>query len=186
MSYRNNCLTPKFLIKEVIKKYPQLPKKTFKNYSDYILYRRWINNGTSTIHQVVEWLKRNRLKINGPIYCWNKIENIRIKKNYQTTFTLSVKGTHRFDSEGVISKNTAADLMKLAMIEIYQDLPKISPQTKMLLQVHDELVFEVPEKEVTEVAKFVEEAMEKVYKLRAPVETHVEVGDNWGNLKRIA
>jgi DNA polymerase-1 len=83
-------------------------------------------------------------------------------------------------------QGTAADLMKLAMIEIYQGLPKVSQETKMLLQVHDELVFEVPEKEVKEVAKFVEQAMEKVYKLRAPVETHIEVGENWGELKRIA
>ncbi|MDD2807231.1 MAG: DNA polymerase I [Patescibacteria group bacterium] len=80
-------------------------------------------------------------------------------------------------------QGTAADLIKLAMIEIYQDLPKFSPATKMLLQVHDELVFEVPNNEITKVAKFVADYMEKIYKLRAPVETHVSVGPNWGELK---
>lgn len=80
-------------------------------------------------------------------------------------------------------QGTAADLIKLAMIEIHRDLPKFSPQTKMLLQVHDELVFEVPNNEIKKVAKFVADYMEKVYTLRAPVETHVSVGPNWGELK---
>jgi len=82
-------------------------------------------------------------------------------------------------------QGTAADLIKLAMIEIYQDLNKISPQTKMLLQVHDELVFEVPEEEIKNVADFVENSMEKVYKLRAPIAVEIEVGENWGELKKL-
>ncbi|MFA6215447.1 MAG: DNA polymerase I [Patescibacteria group bacterium] len=83
-------------------------------------------------------------------------------------------------------QGTAADLIKLAMIEIYQKLPKISPESKMILQVHDELVFEVPAAEVKKVAAFVKTEMEKVYQLRAPVEAEVEAGDNWGDLKEIA
>ncbi len=82
-------------------------------------------------------------------------------------------------------QGTAADLLKLAMIEIYIDLPKISPKTKMLLQVHDELVFEVPKGEEKIIGKFVEEKMKEVYKLRAPIAVEVESGDSWGNLKII-
>ena len=80
-------------------------------------------------------------------------------------------------------QGTAADLIKLAMIEINKKLPKISSQAKMILQVHDELVFEVPEKDVKEVAKFVTEAMCSVMKLRAPIEVEVLTGDNWGELE---
>lgn len=79
-------------------------------------------------------------------------------------------------------QGTAADLIKLAMIEIHKKLSSISPKTKMILQVHDELVFEVPDKEVKKVAKFIAEAMNGVYKLRAPIETEVGAGDSWGNL----
>lgn len=82
-------------------------------------------------------------------------------------------------------QGTAADLIKLAMIEIHKKLPKVSPDTKMILQVHDELVFEVPEKEVAKVAKFVEDEMNGVYKLRAPIETEVGVGSSWGTTKKI-
>ena len=56
-------------------------------------------------------------------------------------------------------QGTAADLIKLAMIKIGSDLPKISPHAKMILQVHDELVFEVPENDVKKVAEFVKEKM---------------------------
>lgn len=80
-------------------------------------------------------------------------------------------------------QGTAADLIKLAMIEINKKLPKISSQAKMILQVHDELVFEVPEKDVKEIAKFVTEAMCSVMKLRAPIEVEVLTGDNWGELE---
>jgi len=82
-------------------------------------------------------------------------------------------------------QGTAADLIKLAMIKIHQELPKVSPRTKMLLQVHDELVFEVPEKEVHKVATFVKEVMENIYKLRVPIRVGVEVGDNWGETEKI-
>jgi len=82
-------------------------------------------------------------------------------------------------------QGTAADLMKLAMIKIHQELETISPKAKMILQVHDELVFEVPQNDLEKVAEFVCQAMEKVYKLRAPIAVEVEAGENWGELKKL-
>ena len=82
-------------------------------------------------------------------------------------------------------QGTAADLMKLAMIKIHQELETISPKTKMILQVHDELVFEVPQNDLKKVAEFVQKTMEKIYELRAPIAVEVEVGENWGELKKI-
>lgn len=81
-------------------------------------------------------------------------------------------------------QGTAADVIKLAMIKIAQNLSKISPSSKMILQVHDELVFEVQEKEIRKVAKFVKEAMENVVKLRVPIVADVEVGLNWGEMEK--
>lgn len=80
-------------------------------------------------------------------------------------------------------QGTAADLMKLAMIDIAKEMPKISPGTKMLIQVHDELVFEVPKNEVEKVATFVKNKMDNVVKLTVPVETAIHWGDNWGEAK---
>ncbi|KKW16275.1 MAG: DNA polymerase I [Candidatus Kerfeldbacteria bacterium RIFCSPLOWO2_01_FULL_48_11] len=80
-------------------------------------------------------------------------------------------------------QGTAADLMKLAMITVQKGLPKVSPESKLLLQVHDELVLEVPQDDVSKVAKFITETMNSVYKLKVPVETEVSVGKNWGELE---
>lgn len=81
-------------------------------------------------------------------------------------------------------QGTAADLMKLAMIKIKEGLPKISPRTKMVLQVHDELVLEVPKKDLAKVAKYTKETMENVYRLSVPMVVDLEVGKNWGNLEK--
>ncbi|MFA6228410.1 MAG: DNA polymerase I [Patescibacteria group bacterium] len=77
-------------------------------------------------------------------------------------------------------QGTAADLIKLAMIEIHAGLPKVSERSRLLLQVHDELVLEVPEHEVRKVGKYVHDTMCSVMKLRAPIDADVSAGDNWG------
>jgi len=79
-------------------------------------------------------------------------------------------------------QGTAADLIKLAMIKIDQELPKISKKAKMILQVHDELVFEVPEEEIKKVAKLVKEIMENCYSFKVPLKVDLAVGKNWGQL----
>ncbi|MBU0964524.1 DNA polymerase I, partial [Patescibacteria group bacterium] len=80
-------------------------------------------------------------------------------------------------------QGTAADLLKIAMINILAKLPSFCPESKMILQVHDELVFEVLDKDVTKMAKFIAEEMNGVYKLKVPIKTDVAVGNNWGALK---
>lgn len=80
-------------------------------------------------------------------------------------------------------QGTAADLIKMAMIKIDAELPGISPHSKMLLQVHDELVFEVPAGEVEKVSVYIKKTMETVYQLRVPVEVHIGTGKNWGECK---
>ena len=80
-------------------------------------------------------------------------------------------------------QGTAADLIKIAMIKIHNQLPQISPKSKMILQVHDELVFEVPEKEIEKVGAFVQKEMENVYKFQCPIKADIEAGYNWGEMK---
>jgi DNA polymerase-1 len=80
-------------------------------------------------------------------------------------------------------QGSAADLIKLAMIEIYKELPKISPKTRLLLQVHDELVFEALDEDIDRVSLFVHDKMENVLKLDVPILAEVGVGKNWGDTK---
>jgi DNA polymerase-1 len=76
-------------------------------------------------------------------------------------------------------QGTAADLIKLAMIRIHHAFTEMHLETKMLLQVHDELLFEVPPQELTIVKGHVAEIMEGVYRLRVPLKVDVKTGQNW-------
>jgi DNA polymerase-1 len=83
-------------------------------------------------------------------------------------------------------QGTQADLIKIAMINLHEQLPTISPDTKMLLQVHDELVFEVPEKEVDTLGKEIKKIMTAVGSLEVPIVVEVYSGDNWGETENLA
>ncbi|HLH42059.1 MAG TPA: DNA polymerase I [Bryobacteraceae bacterium] len=74
-------------------------------------------------------------------------------------------------------QGTAADLIKLAMIRLHEKLRNM--QAKLLLQVHDELVLEAPQEEVSQLRSMVKAEMENVHKLEVPLLVDVEVGDNW-------
>lgn len=76
-------------------------------------------------------------------------------------------------------QGTAADIMKLAMIEADSRLSKQGLKSRLLLQVHDELVFEVAPNELEQVRILATESMKSVAKLSVPVEVHIGVGPNW-------
>ncbi|MEX0684891.1 MAG: DNA polymerase I [Balneolales bacterium] len=76
-------------------------------------------------------------------------------------------------------QGTAADLIKIAMIKIDKALRDAGLESKMLLQVHDELVFEVPEAEVDEASKIIKYQMEHAMDLGIPVKVELGIGDNW-------
>src|SRR5713101_7605910 len=79
-------------------------------------------------------------------------------------------------------QGTAADLIKLAMIRIDERLAEEKLVAKMILQVHDELLFEAPPKERTKLAKLVKEEMEGVHKLTVPIVVEIGAGPNWRDL----
>jgi len=76
-------------------------------------------------------------------------------------------------------QGTAADLIKMAMVAIDRRFESEKLKTRMLLQVHDELLFEVPEKEVKKTEKLVREIMEGIMPLRVPLRVDVGIGKNW-------
>ncbi len=80
-------------------------------------------------------------------------------------------------------QGTAADLIKLAMIRIDNEIQKRRLQSRMTLQVHDELVFEVPEGEVEGMKQLVREQMENVHELEVPLLVEIGVGANWRDLE---
>ena len=78
-----------------------------------------------------------------------------------------------------VIQGTAADAIKVAMIKIYERLKKINSQANIILQVHDELVFEVPEKEVENLKNLIKNEMETVLELNVPLKVNIFAGKNW-------
>lgn len=82
-------------------------------------------------------------------------------------------------------QGTAADIMKKAMIDMFHALKQHNSRARMILQVHDELVLEVPEDEVQSVRDLVVNVMENAYSLKAPLKANAQVGVNWRNMEAI-
>jgi DNA polymerase-1 len=80
-------------------------------------------------------------------------------------------------------QGTAADLIKLAMIDIDKRLTAGEFASKMILQVHDELLFEGPESEMPKLKKLVKDAMENAQELRVPILVEIKLGPNWRDIK---
>ncbi len=76
-------------------------------------------------------------------------------------------------------QGTAADIIKLAMIRIQNRIEELSLNTKMIMQVHDELVFEVPEEEIPKALSMIQNEMEKVITLSIPLRVSIHYGKNW-------
>lgn len=80
-------------------------------------------------------------------------------------------------------QGTNADIIKLAMIRLHADLHSQFPRSHMILQVHDELVFDVPREDLADVAQLVKDTMEHAFELSVPVEVELKAGRNWYNME---
>lgn len=80
-------------------------------------------------------------------------------------------------------QGTAADILKIAMINIYNEFNKRGLRAKIIIQVHDELLIDCPSDEVSEVIEIVRDKMENSYKLSVPLKVDIEMGKNWYEAK---
>lgn len=100
---------------------------------------------------------------------------------------LESKGAARARAEreavNMAMQASASDIVKLAMLRVVEDLRREKLKAKMILQVHDELVFEVPKKEVEKTSQVVKAAMEGAAKIAVPLPVEIGVGENWVDAK---
>ena len=80
-------------------------------------------------------------------------------------------------------QGTSADIIKVAMINLHREMQKRQLKSKMLLQVHDELIFEVPEVETEEMRQLVPETMSTAVELSVPLKVDIKTGNNWGEME---
>ncbi|MDR3048666.1 MAG: DNA polymerase I [Elusimicrobiota bacterium] len=81
-------------------------------------------------------------------------------------------------------QGSSADIIKIAMLNIYDEIKKKGYKTKMLLQVHDDLLFETPNNEIDIISALVKEKMESAVKLKVPLIVDIKKGVNWGEMKK--
>ena len=107
------------------------------------------------------------------------------RKRYFDFFSATEFMRANFLREGVntIFQGSAADLIKLSMNEIYKKIESLDNDCFMLLQVHDELIFEIKNSIIESLSKELKEIMENIYKLKVPLVCNLSIGNTWAELK---
>lgn len=105
--------------------------------------------------------------------------------NLATTTNVNLRNREEREAINAPIQGTAADILKIAMIDLSSALQKSQLKAKILLQVHDELLLEVPNKERDETVALVQSVMENAYQLSIPLSTEARWGSNWGSLEVI-
>ena len=107
------------------------------------------------------------------------------RKRYFDFFSATEFMRANFLREGVntIFQGSAADLIKLSMNEIYKKIESLHNDCFMLLQVHDELIFEIKDSIIEFLSKELKEIMENIYKLKVPLVCNLSIGNTWAELK---
>lgn len=90
-----------------------------------------------------------------------------------------VRGAAERNAVNAPIQGSAADIIKIAMINIFNKLENSDYKTKMLLQVHDELVFDVPNDELEDLKELIKTEMESAFKMTVPLDVEVGLGENW-------
>lgn len=105
----------------------------------------------------------------------------KIDELYNTNHMIKVQGERMALNTPV--QGSSADILKKAMIDIYNEFNRLNLKSKMILQIHDELIFNVKNDELEKVKEIVINFMENAYKLNVPLEVDVEIGKNWYDAK---
>jgi DNA polymerase-1 len=104
------------------------------------------------------------------------------RRRYLPHITSRDHNLRSYDQRNAINtpiQGSSADLMKLAMLRVYEKIKAGEIKADMLLQIHDELLFELDEAEVERAAPLIKETMERVMALRVPLKVDIKVGENW-------
>jgi DNA polymerase-1 len=107
-----------------------------------------------------------------------------VRKPSTKGFSRSRTAPERIAVNTVI-QGSAADIIKLAMIDVYHNLNELRLPAKLLLQIHDELVLETERSAVAEVAQLVRERMSRAVSLKVPLKVAVEAGPNWNDTEPV-
>ncbi|MEP0480999.1 MAG: DNA polymerase I, partial [Nonlabens sp.] len=110
------------------------------------------------------------------------VETILGRRRYLNNINSSngiVRGAAERNAVNAPIQGSAADIIKIAMINIHKKFEEMNCKSKMLLQVHDELVFDIHNDELEDMKKLIQDEMQNAYKMSVPLDVEVGVGQNW-------
>ncbi len=146
--------------------------------------KQYIEKYFKAYPQVEEYIEQIKLQVNQEGFVRNELGRMRkfpeIKSSQFFIRAAAERAAVNFPIQSL-----AADVIKVAMINIHKEIRNPKSEIRNLLQVHDELVFEVKEDKVEHYAKIIKKLMEEAISLSVPIKAEAKVGDNWGEMDPI-
>ena len=151
----------------------KITKKEAKEYMEIYLER--YPNIKKYLHEILEEAKEK-----------GYVKTIMNRRRFIPEINASNKIVKAFGERLAMNapiQGSAADIIKIAMVKVYEELKNRNLKSKIILQVHDELILNVPKEELEEVKDLVKEKMENVIDLKVPLEVDINIGDTWYDAK---
>ena len=149
---------------------------------DIVTAKKFIDNYLKTYPGISEYMEEEKKKAYELGYVTTLMNRRRVIEELKNKNYMIRSSGERMALNTPI-QGTAADILKKAMVEIYDEFNKRGLKSKMLIQVHDELVFNVLNDELEEVSSIVRDIMEHTIELSVPLKVDIEYGDNWYEAK---
>ncbi len=142
--------------------------------------QKFIDSYFSRFRRVKEYIDETTRFVEKHGYITTLFNRVRYFKEIKSSNRMIVQQAIR-QAVNTTIQGTAADLIKKAMISIHREMESAS--LRMILQVHDELLFEAPEEKAEALIPWIKDKMESVYKLKVPLVVHIGMGKNWAEAK---
>ena len=149
---------------------------------DIATAKKFITNYLETYPGISEYMEEEKKKAYENGYVTTLMNRRRVIEELKSKNYMVRSSGERMALNTPI-QGSAADILKKAMVEIYEEFKKRGLKSKMLIQVHDELVFNVLDDELDEVSKIVRDVMEHTIELSVPLKVDIEYGNNWYEAK---
>ena len=149
---------------------------------DIVTAKKFIDNYLKTYPGISEYMEEEKKKAYELGYVTTLMNRRRVIEELKNKNYMIRSSGERMALNTPI-QGTAADILKKAMVEIYDEFNKRGLKSKMLIQVHDELVFNVLDDELEEVSSIVRDIMEHTIELSVPLKVDIEYGNNWYEAK---
>ena len=131
---------------------------------------------------VLQWLERTKTKARDTLYVTTLLGRRRYLPEIRSSNRQVRESAERMAINAPV-QGTSADIIKLAMIRIHSEMQRRTLRSRMLLQIHDELLFEAPEEELPQLAMMTRDLMSAAIKLSVPLKVDLKAGPNWADMK---